>query len=739
MTTRRVSSPSRSRLSRSLLSGSLLFCPLLLASLPSSAAEAPVAAVAPTPAKLPAPARKVDVVDREHGLVLPDPYRWMEGENNAEFQTWLKQQGEYTRAQLEASPIHARWGERLKVAGNATRVHRLQRPMAGRVFFKREDSGKEGVLMVRDPDGRERALFDPNTLTDASGHGSVTEYSVSPDGKLVAINVDRGGSEITRVQVVNVQTGAALPDLVEPVWSEIPVSWLPDGSGFTYTQIAPDAEQPNHDFAQNQRLRAHRIGTTAASDELLLRSGSNANIPFEMSEIPLLDVSAASNWAVAALAGARLEQRICIARLTVALAPTAPWKCIVGYEDGVQAAALHRSTLYLLSTKDAPNGRVLALNLDQSQVKLADAKVALAESKDTVVTTIVPARDALYVRRMKNGLDTLARIQYGTTEAQPVAMPFDGAAYLVSADPRADGVIFTLQGWTRPRAAFAFDPATGKTTDLKLGATAPADYSDIVAVEAEATSADGTRVPLSVLTRKDIKRDGKNLAILDGYGGYGISSQPFFDPLTLEWVKAGHVYAEAHVRGGGEKGNAWRMGGSRELKYKGSEDFVACARELARLNLSSPMRIAGTGASAGGILVGGAVTRAPDQFGAAVITAGVLNPVRLLAGKNGANQIGELGDPRTAAGLKMLAAMDPYQLIRDGASYPAVMFMVGLNDNRVSPWESGKFGARLATASQSGKPVWFRTDADTGHFGTTLSAQASEDADVFTFIEMQLK
>ncbi|HEV7714652.1 MAG TPA: prolyl oligopeptidase family serine peptidase [Steroidobacteraceae bacterium] len=719
---------------------SILLCSLFLSASLCSAADAPASpAATPPPAKAPTPARKVDVVDREHGLVLPDPYRWMEGENNAEFQTWLKQQGAYTRAQLEASPIRARWAERLKVAGSTTRLHRMQRPMAGRIFFTREDGGKEGVLMVRDPDGRERALFDPNTLTDASGHGSVTEYSASPDGKLVAVNVDRGGSEITRVQVVNVQTGEVLPDLVEPVWSEIPVSWLPDSSSFTYTQIAPDADQPEHDFAQNQRVRVHRVGTTAASDELVLKSGSNAKIPFDVSEIPLLDVGAVSNWAIAILAGARLEQRICVARLTVALASTAPWSCIVGYEDGVQAAALHRSTLYLLSTKGAPNGRVLSLDLDQPQVKLADAKVVLAESKDTVVTTMAVARDALYVRRMKNGLDTLGRIQFGTTEAEPIAMPFDGAAYLVSADPRGDGVVFTLQGWTRPRTAFRFDPATSKLTDLNLGATAPADYSDIVAVEAEATSADGTRVPLSILTRKDIKRDGKSLAILDGYGGYGISSQPFFDPLTLEWVKAGHVFAEAHVRGGGEKGNAWRLGGSGALKYKGSEDFIACAHELASLNLSAPTRTVATGASAGGILIGGAITRAPDQFGAAVITAGVLNPVRLLAGKNGANQIGELGDPRTAAGLKALAAMDAYQLIRDGVSYPPVMFMVGLNDNRVSPWESGKFGARLAAASRSGKPVWFRTDADTGHFGTTLSAQAAENADIYTFIEMQLK
>jgi prolyl oligopeptidase len=405
----------------------------------------------------------------------------------------------------------------------------------------------------------------------------------------------------------------------------------------------------------------------------------------------------------------------------------------------VQGAELHDSTLYLMSVKGAPNGRVLAIDLSKGEPSLPTARPVLDESADAVITGIVSARDALYVRRMKNGLDSLARIPHGSTQLQPITMPFEGAAYLLSTDPRADGVVFTLQGWTRPRTAFRFDPASGKLTDLNLGATAPADYSDIQAIETEATSVDGTRVPLSIVMPKNVVHDGKTLTILDGYGGYGISQQPYFDPMALEWVKAGHIYAEAHVRGGGEKGNAWRLGAKGALKHKGAEDFIGCARELVRLKLTSPQYIAAHGASAGGILIGGSITRAPEQFGVAVITAGMLNTSRLLAGRNGANQIEELADPATASGLKILADMDAYQHIRDGVSYPAVLLMVGLNDNRVVPWQSGKFGARLTAATRSGKPIRFRTDSDTGHFGTALSAQAGEAADIYTFIEMQMK
>jgi len=275
-------------------------------------------------------------------------------------------------------------------------------------------------------------------------------------------------------------------------------------------------------------------------------------------------------------------------------------------------------------------------------------------------------------------------------------------------------------------------------TDLKLGASSPGDYSGIVATETVAVSRDGTEVPVTVIAQRDAPKDKSHLAIVDGYGGYGFSQQPYFDPLLLEWVKAGHVYAIAHVRGGGEKGNAWWLAGKPPHKERGVEDFIACAGQLVKMGLTTSGRTAAFGASAGGALVGGAITRAPEQFGATVIHAGMLNPVRLLAGANGANQIAEFGDPRTAPGLKALAAMDPYQRVRKGVRYPAVMLAVGLNDSRVPTWGSGKFGARLRAASASGKPVWFRTNGDAGHFNDSLDDAAAERADEAAFLEHEL-
>ena len=244
-------------------------------------------------------------------------------------------------------------------------------------------------------------------------------------------------------------------------------------------------------------------------------------------------------------------------------------------------------------------------------------------------------------------------------------------------------------------------------------------------------------MPLSVIRRRDLKLDGHARAIVEGYGGYGISLQPYFSPLLLEWPQAGAVLADCHARGGGENGDAWRIGGSGANKQRGVEDFIACARELVRRGYSVPARISGSGASMGGLLTGGAYTTAPDAWGAMVVHAGELTATRLLSEKNGANQMAEMGDPRTETGMRQLLAMDPYQHVRDGTKYPPLLLVVGLVDQRVAPWHSGKFGARVMAASPS-TPVWYRTDDQFGHFATSANAQAQEYADVYAFLDAML-
>ena len=590
--------------------------------------------------------------------------------------------------------------------------------------------------MVRDRDGRERTLMVPAADAASKGTAAITNFSPSWDGNRIAVNVQSGGSEITHISVLAVDTGKALGDRTDDVWGELAADWLPDGKGYIYTQLAPAASRDATDFTLNQRVLLHRLGTASASDAILIGGGPKSAAQIDPHEFPTLTLVPDSHFGLLQIGGARPEDRVCVAPRGEAARPGARWNCLIGYDDNVQQVALHKDVLYAVSMRGSPNGRLLKLDLNRSQ-DFKRAEMLLPESADEVLTGLATAGDALYVRRMQDGPDGLLRLKY-TGEPQAVALPFVGAANVLAADPRAPGLVFTLQGWTVPRIAFRYDGVTQILSDLHLGATSPGDYSGLAAEETTAKSLDGTLVPLSVVHRKDAHADHSGIAMLEGYGGYGISQQPFFDPLILEWVEAGHVYAVAHVRGGGEKGDRWRIGGQGAFKERGIEDFIAGAQTLESMGWAKRGGVVGFGGSMGGVLVGGAITRAPDAFGAAIIQAGELNPARLDAAPNGANQFAEVGDPHTSEGLHMAAAMDPYQRIKDATAYPPVLLIVGLNDNRVPPWASGKFGARLAAATRGQGPVWFRTDSDMGHFNTAAGAQSLELSDAFAFAEAML-
>jgi prolyl oligopeptidase len=699
----------------------------------------------------PPPARTADVVDHLFGVTLHDPYRWMEGEHNAEFRRWLAAQGRYTRARLDALPTLRAWQQSLAKTNDAAVAYRAQRQAGGRLFFIRQTAQGNGTLMVREADGTERVLLDPGADTSDGGHASITLFVPSPDGSKVAVDIDHGGNEVTRVEVLDVASGKPTGDAVEPVWGEFGAEWLPDGSGFTYTQMAPPGQRSGGDPLQDMRARLHRLGTSAAQDPILLRAGTgdgaNPSFSIAANRFPVIAFPAGSRWALASASGAQPEQRFCVTPQAEAVKPGAHWRCVAGLDDKVQSAAIHGDTLYLVSAHERSNGQVLALDLAQPQATFKDARPVLPLHGDEIVVgvslydaqQVAAARDALYVKVSQNGLDGIRRVDYRSGKVETVPMPLPGAASLFHADGNADGFLLELRGWTTPPKSWRYDPADHALHGLGQDETSPADYSMIEATETELVSADGTHVPLTILHRKDAALDGSHRAILFAYGSYGLSILPSFKPVRLEWVKHGNVFAYAHVRGGGEKGEAWHLAGKGPNKHKGVEDFVAGVARLSELGYSRPQRTALISGSAGGLLIGGAVTGYPDKFGAAVFLVSVLNPVRLLQQPNGANQLGEFGDPRKASDFPWILRNDPYQQIRPHTAYPAMMLDVGLNDSRVAPWETGKFAARLRAADTSGRPVWIRTDANGGHgIQHSLGAEAAEFADIYAFLDAQL-
>jgi prolyl oligopeptidase len=518
--------------------------------------------------------------------------------------------------------------------------------------------------------------------------------------------------------------------------------WMPDGSGFLYRQLTHiDTKRGHADPLSGMPVRWHRLGISENEDPTVLSMEGSQPSPISPETSPSIDVSPQSPWVLAQASQSRSNLTVCLARWPRGV-PDSGWSCPIRTQDEVRRVVVHANTLYVLTTRNAPMGRVVALSLPPRGEGLDRARDVFSGPPGAVLSGMSVARDALYVAATLGVVDQLYRVSF-TGYVGRAPMPFAGSIARngllkdLSASLDEDGVIFSLESWLEPRRLYLFDQEG--VLNLQGKALKVTGYEDLATLETVATSTDGTAVPLSIVYRKDIKLDGKNRAIVSAYGGYGVMSAPTFQPLMLEWVRAGGVWATAHVRGGGELGENWHRSGQGPNKGRGVEDLVACSRELARRGYTSPERTALMGSSMGAILVGGAITRFPESFSAAVIRSGLLNPLRILHAINGMDQIREIGDPREPKGFHALLAMDPYQNIHPGRHYPAVLLMVGLNDHRVANWMTGKFGARLrAVFDPSPKPVWIRVTTDNGHFPISASQQSREYGDVFGFLDAQL-
>jgi len=684
----------------------------------------------------PPAARVVDVVEDIAGAKVRDPYRWMEGTPNPELDTWLGAQGAYAAKQLAGRPGHDALLERIREVGLGTSGFGGFQRAGDRLFYFATPPDAQLARVewidLRKPGSEAHVLLDPARLNAGGAHFAIDSFAPSADGKLVAYNLSQGGAELTSIHVLDVARGKDLPDVIEHVWGEFAATWLPDGSGFFYTRMADAA--PGVDPLLGMHAKLHRLGQPVAEDPLVLGPGTSASFPIEPQEFPVLSLSPGSRWVLAYGSGARSTSRLAIAPLASidrSGAGKTPWVTIAGYDDGVEGADLHGDRLYLISHKDAPNRRVLSL--PAGKPVLAGATVVVPEDKDAALVTFAVARDALYLSDLVAGHGRLRRLPWKARAATTVPLPYEGSIGALVALPGKDGVRVTLSGWTQPEALYAWK--RGALTPTGLAQTTPVDTKDLVAEEVEVPSADGTRVPLSILHRKDTALDGSHLTIVTGYGGYATSLQPAFSAVTTVWLERGGVHAVCHVRGGGEKGAGWHEAGRGPNKLNGVRDLIACGEYLVAKGYTTSRRLAATGRSMGGVLVGRAITLRPELFGAALIGVGVVNPLRILQAENGANQVGELGSPATPEGAQQLLAMDPYQHVEAGVAYPAVLFTVGLNDRRVAPWMTGKMAARLQASSTSGRPVLVRIDADAGHgVGSTRDQAYAQRADEWTFL-----
>jgi prolyl oligopeptidase len=390
------------------------------------------------------------------------------------------------------------------------------------------------------------------------------------------------------------------------------------------------------------------------------------------------------------------------------------------------------------------------LRIDLRKPELSDAQVLVAQS-DRVVTGITAAADALYIEARDGNVKRLFKRRHAATgDVVEVKLPVEGSfqvngdeGALGAADPRFPGLVLDLQGWNRARQIYLV-AADGSVRNSRLQPEGPFDApADVVATEVKVKSHDGAMVPMSIIHKRGAQLDGRNPTILYGYASYGITEEPFYSVSRLAWLDAGGVYAIANPRGSGVYGQEWYKAGFQSTKPNTWKDFIACAEWLIAQKWTSADRLGILGGSAGGILVGRAMTERPDLFVAAVPAVGVLDAVRAEVTPNGVPNIPEFGTRTNEAGFRALLAMSTYHQIVDGKKYPAVLLTHGVHDPRVEVWHSTKTAARLMAAqaglSGGSHPVLLRLDFDAGHgIGSTKTQQLQERADMFTFFLWQM-
>ena len=632
------------------------------------------------------PPATVAVVETHFGIASADPYRWMEDPaREAEMVAWVRAMSAASTAQLQALPDRAAFASLLEESSRAGTRYSDVTSAAGRLFYRRLTPGDRVPSLVVREGTTERVLVDPTAGT--AEVAAINNYTVSPDGDVVAVHIAKGGGEVGEVRFIEVASGSQRGSPLGPIWGEFAVSWIaPDL--VSYTRIT--ASGPGTDLMQDMQTWLVKPGEAGPGRAVLGRNvaGSPAYVA---QEFPILLKTPTSALALALGAGARADVRLLVARAADVAAGKNAWREIARYDDEVSNFATLDDDLYYLTTRGAPNGKVLHRRL--AGTELTAPETILAEG-GLVLASLEAARDGVYVAGQRDGIAQLLFLPGGRGPAQPVALPMEGDLSNLRVDNDGRSVVFGLNGWTR--ATTFYRATAGRAEPLGLQSDSWSRAAELSTVREEAVSADGTRVPMVVILPPGGKRAAMP-TLLQGYGSYGqLVLSPWYSPYWLPWAVRGGALAYCGTRGGGERGRAWHEGGRAEKKPNAQADFIACAERLISAGYATPKTLAASGTSAGGQLVPPAVLKRPDLFAALVPRVAILNATRLGAAPNGANQFAEMGDPGVEAGYRGLASQDAYLMLADAKDMPDTLITVGLNDKRVAPWFAAKFAARAS-------------------------------------------
>jgi prolyl oligopeptidase len=706
------------------------------------------------------------VEDHVGKATIIDGYRWMEGPLQPELMAYLHSATAAADAVLATIPGRAGMNHAIAALdAPGVSISALTPDGETLYYLKRGPTDDVARLVLRRASGgTEKVLVDPETLSDVQPHSEIDQFAPSLDGNYVAYGIEYAGPDTSTLRIYDAVRNTTLAERIAGA-RFAQVTWRPDGTGFYYTRAVtpnvadtpPDSTRKSPE-ASTARLDGHPwahlgvfmhiLGTDPAKDILILDS---LRLPFPFggaNAIPRLLIPPASDYALAIVSdGVSPNLVIATAPVVQLRQSPAPWQMVAAQSDGVTQIVASGPIAFLLTNADAPRLRIATEDL--ADPGFGHSRTVVRQT-DGVITGIAAASDALYIARRQDASMHLLRLDYNEAAPQDVRLPYAGTIAPVFgvgtarewgglvADPRNAGALFSLESWAHPLTWMRFDTRQRRAVDMDLVPDQKLDASLYKTIETTAKAEDGTPIPLSIIARTDVALDHARPTLIDAYGSFGYAFDPRFMPLALAWADAGGVFAVAHVRGGGELGEAWHQAGTLARKINAATDLLSCAKALVQLGYTDPAHLAGMGTNAGTLAIGNAITLQPSAFRAALINAGLNNPLRVEDMPGHDIDVLELGTVHIPLQQAAVLSVDPYARIKDGVGYPAVLLTGSTTDSYEPVWQTAKMAARLAAATTSGRPILLQVAFDRGRDGPTRAQRDDEQADALSFLLWQL-
>jgi prolyl oligopeptidase len=699
---------------------------MVLAGVVYAAAADDTKAAAPS---VPPKAEKRPLEETLQGVKIVDNYRWLEDGKTPETQKWVAEEMAYTRGVLDPLPgrdaIHKRLTELLSI-GSLT-----QPEIGGKYYFytRREGMQNQPVLYVREGvDGRDRVLVDANQLA-ADGTIALDWYQPSENGKYLAYGTSPSGSEMSTLHIIETKTGTALPDTIERTRAAS-IAWRLDNSGFYYTRYPKKGDVPDGQEMYNRHVFYHELGTDPVTDPPIFGEGRD---PEDWPSVSLdndgrlLLITVAQGWTKSELFLMDLK------------AGTPPTRITTG-KNFLYSGSAYNGRLYIVTNEDAPRYRVFVT--EAGNYERDDWKEIIPQTGSVLQGAAVWG-GKLFTQYEQNATSQLKIFDLEGKNVQEVALPGLGTVFGSDGKWDRDEIFYGFLSFTVPPRVYRYDLKSGATSQW---AKVDAPSIDPAAYEVNQEwyhSKDGTRVPMFIVNKKGLKKDGHNPTLFTAYGGFNVSLTPSFSRTAYLWMEHGGVYAVANLRGGAEFGEDWHRAGMLDKKQNVFDDMIAGAEHLIAEKYTDKDHLAIQGGSNGGLLMGAMITQRPELFRAVVCQVPLLDMLRYQNFQIAKLWIPEYGSSDNPEQFKWLYAYSPYHHVKAGTEYPAILFMTADTDTRVDPMHAKKMAAEMQTEAKNGssktRPILLRIESKAGHgAGKPVTKQIEEFTDVYSFLFWQL-